>query len=202
MASFQRMRLIPEYEYVRLQSASDKPRAVDLGDTTHLTLNLDKNLANILADSSRPIAERVRLFEQHFLRQLLNRKQDEEQKESPPSPRPPSPVADAASQPPPPPPPKKIRKDASTATPARVSPERDINSSKKDRDILRSSQQLSAPSTSTSDILRQQLPGPSTSNISQPEPVSATDDGETEEEEETFEDARAQSVCTPTSELS
>lgn len=67
------MRLIPEYLYERLQQDRE-PRTVEFGDTTNLLqIAIPENVAKVLTDSTKAIEERVRIFNQHLVRQLVNR---------------------------------------------------------------------------------------------------------------------------------
>lgn len=73
MSPFKRMRLIPDYMYERLQQERE-PRSVQFGDTSNpLHVTLSQDIANVLTDPSRSIEERVRVFNQHLVRQLVNK---------------------------------------------------------------------------------------------------------------------------------
>ena len=76
-STFHKMHLIPDYMYRRLM-ANTTPMPVDHGDGTYLTLTLADSLVNVLADESKPLEERLRIFTQHLVREMRKRKSDPE----------------------------------------------------------------------------------------------------------------------------
>src|ERR1700733_3662079 len=73
MSHFRKLRLIPEFLYERLKQDRE-PMTVDYGDTrSHLNITVSENLAKLLTDTSRPLEDRVRLFNQKILRQIINK---------------------------------------------------------------------------------------------------------------------------------
>lgn len=69
------MRLIPEYLYEKLHQ-DNQPRAVDFGDKSNILLStINTDVKNILIDDSRPIEERIRLFNARTLKRLINKNQ-------------------------------------------------------------------------------------------------------------------------------
>lgn len=74
--SFNRMRLIPEFTYDKLNQ-SQRPRQVDFGDDTNgRILDMTTDISPVLKDSSKPIEERIRIFYQHILRKLTLQKNE------------------------------------------------------------------------------------------------------------------------------
>lgn len=72
-SSYSKMRLIPDYLYEKLNQ--DKvPRSVDYGDKFNPLLStINRDVAQILLDESKPIEERIRLFNAQTIKRLLNK---------------------------------------------------------------------------------------------------------------------------------
>lgn len=72
MASFKKMRLIPDILYEKMNQSSS-PRSLDFGDETNAQLlDMTKDISPLLRDNSKPIEQRIRLFYQHLLRKMAS----------------------------------------------------------------------------------------------------------------------------------
>lgn len=74
--SFRKMRLIPELMYERL-SQDQTPRKVDYGDKSNdtVSISLTRSTAKMLTDKTISLEQRIRLFNQHLIRQLGRKRQ-------------------------------------------------------------------------------------------------------------------------------